>query len=121
METNNKPNELAVASLIASCVSMMSCCVWQIQILLGAVAIVLGILAVRNENKKCRDLGIAGIVVGAVAMAIGVAIAVMSLLMITSAGNALTPGTTTPDTFEKGKETADSVMLSLRTVWCFLR
>ncbi len=120
METNNKPNGLAIASLVVSCLAMLSCCIWQIQIFLGMFGLVLGILALRSGNKNYSDLGIAGIVVGAMAVAIGIAIAVMSLLMITS-GEPTTPGNVTPDTFENGKEATDSVMMALRSIGCRLQ
>ncbi len=113
MEINNKPNGLAIASLIISCVAILSCCIWQFQIFLGVWAVVLGILSLRNGNKNYADLGIAGIVVGAVAVALGIAIAVMSILMLTSTGTAA-PESVTPDTFQRGQEATDSIMMSLR-------
>ncbi len=98
---------------------MLSCCIWQIQIFLGMFGLVLGILALRSGNKNYADLGIAGIVVGGMAAALGIAIAVMSLLMIT-AGEPTAPGNVSPDTFENGKEATDSVMMALRGIWCRL-
>ena len=88
METNNKPNGKAITSFIVSCVSILcGCCVWYVAILCGVVGIVLGILALREDTKKYQDLAIAGIVVGGTGLAIGIAAAVMYIMLFSAAGS----------------------------------
>ena len=61
METNNRPNAKAIASLAASCISVLNCCLWQLAILCAVFGIVLGIIALREENPRQKDLAVAGI------------------------------------------------------------
>lgn len=70
-------NGKAIASLVVSCIGVLNCCAWYLAILLGVTGIVLGILALRGENRRQMELAVAGIVVGAAALAMGVAIAVL--------------------------------------------
>ena len=78
MEQNSNLNGKAIASFIVSCVALLSgCCVWYIAVVCGVVAIVLGILALREGNRRQKDLAIAGIVVGATGLAIGIVAAVL--------------------------------------------
>ena len=65
MQENYKTNAKAIVSLILSILSILCCCVWYVGFVLGVVAVILGILAVRGENPRQKDAGIAGIVVGA--------------------------------------------------------
>ena len=88
METNNKPNGKAIASFIVACVSILcGCCVWYVAILCGVVGIVLGILALREDTQRYQDLAIAGIVVGGTGLAIGIAAAVMYIMLFSTAGS----------------------------------
>lgn len=87
METNNKLNGKAIASLIVSCISVLNCCVWYLAILFAVVGIVLGILALRDESKRQGDLAVAGIVVGGVGLSLGIVIAVLYIMLYSSTGD----------------------------------
>lgn len=107
METNNRPNTKAIASLAASCISVLNCCLWQLAILCAVVGIVLGIIALREENPRQKDLAIAGIVVGAVGLTLSITLVVVSI-MLYSEGGVVDPGSV-----PAGK---DTIMASLR-IW----
>ncbi|MCI9538879.1 MAG: DUF4190 domain-containing protein [Eubacterium sp.] len=92
METNNRPNAKAIASLVVSCVSVLNCCLWQLAILCAVVGIVLGIIALREENQRQKDLAVAGIVVGAVGLTLSITLVVISI-MLYSEGGGVNPGT----------------------------
>lgn len=81
METENKLNGKAIASLVVSCISVVNCCLWYAAILCAVIGIVLGILALRDGTKRQQDLAVAGIVVGSVGLALGIVIAVLIMLM----------------------------------------
>ena len=81
MQENYKTNAKAIVSLILSILSILCCCVWYVGCVLGVVAVILGILAVRGENPRQKDAGIAGIVVGGVGVALGITMAVMQILV----------------------------------------
>lgn len=81
MQENYKTNAKAIVSLILSILSILCCCVWYVGFVLGVVAVILGILAVRGENPRQKDAGIAGIVVGGVGVALGITMAVMQILV----------------------------------------
>ena len=81
MQENYKTNAKAIVSLILSILSVLCCCVWYVGFVLGVVAVILGILAVRGENPRQKDAGIAGIVVGGVGVALGITMAVMQILV----------------------------------------
>lgn len=96
METNSRPNGKAIASLIVSCIAVLSCCIWYLTILFAVVGIVLGILALRDEsNKKNLDLAVAGIVVGAVALAFAVATAVLCIMLYSVMNGGISNGSGT--------------------------
>ena len=78
METNNRPNAKAIASLVVSCVSVLNCCLWQLAILCAVVGIVIGIIALREENQRQKDLAVAGIVVGAVGLTLSITLVAVS-------------------------------------------
>lgn len=81
MQENYKANAKAIISLILSILSILCCCFWYLGFILGVVAVILGILAVRGENPRQKDAGIAGIVVGTVGVALGITMAVMQILL----------------------------------------
>ena len=81
MQENYKTNAKAIVSLILSILSILCCCVWYVGFVLGVVAVILGIMAVRGENHRQKDAGIAGIVVGGVGVALGITMAVMQILV----------------------------------------
>ena len=81
MQENYKTNAKAIVSLILSILSVLCCCVWYVGFVFGVVAVILGILAVRGENPRQKDAGIAGIVVGGVGVALGITMAVMQILV----------------------------------------
>lgn len=81
MRENYKTNAKAIVSLILSILSILCCCVWYVGFILGVVSVILGILAVRGENPRQKDAGIAGIVVGGVGVALGITMAVMQILV----------------------------------------
>lgn len=88
METK-KINGKAVASLILSCFSVLCCVTWYFAIILGMVGIVLGILAYRESAAGQRDLAIAGIIVGAVGMSLGIVSAVLYILLTSGSADSL--------------------------------
>ncbi len=101
MEQNSNLNGKAIASFIVSCVALLSgCCVWYIAVVCGVVAIVLGILALREGSHRQQDLAIAGIVVGATGLAVG----------IVAADGSYTP-----------KDTSDTVLMAVRGLAGFFR
>ena len=91
METNNRPNAKAIGSLVVSCVSVLNCCLWQLAILCAVVGIVLGIIALREENQRQKDLAVAGIVVGAVGLTLSITLVVISIMLYPQGG--MDPGT----------------------------
>lgn len=108
METNNRPNGKAIASLIVSCISIINCCMWQLAILCSAVGVVLGILALRDENKRHQDIAVAGIVVGGVGFALGVVIAVLQIMIYSAPGS---------DTIVPGSgSSGDAVMIAINRI-----
>ena len=107
METNNRPNAKAIASLVVSCVSVLNCCLWQLAILCAVVGIVLWIIALREENQRQKDLAVAGIVVGAVGLTLSITLVVISI-MLYSEGGGVNPGTVPAGN--------DTVMASL-SIW----
>lgn len=80
METK-KINGKAAASLILSCLSVLCCVTWYIAIILGMIGVVLGIIAFRESEAGQRDLAVAGIIVGAVGMSLGIVSAVIYILL----------------------------------------
>lgn len=89
METGNRLNGKAVASLIVSCISVINCCIWYLAILCAVIGIVLGVLALRDGSKKQQDLAVAGIVVGGVGLALGVVIAVLTIMIMSASGDGM--------------------------------
>ncbi len=102
METNNKLNGKAIASLIVSCVSILNCCVWYLAILSAVVGIVLGILALRDGSKRQEDLAVAGIVVGGVGLSLGIVIAVLYIMLYSATGDG---------SFQNAPADTDTVMM----------
>lgn len=92
METGNRLNGKAVASLIVSCISVINCCIWYLAILCAVIGIVLGVLALRDGSKKQQDLAVAGIVVGGVGLALGVVIAVLTIMIMSASGDGMPGG-----------------------------
>lgn len=112
MENNYGSNGKAIASLVVSCVSVLCCCIWYISILCGVISIVLGILALRGDNKRHQDLAVAGIVVGSTGTAIGIASAVLYIMMIYSAqGNQ-------PPALQDG---SDTVLMAVRNMMHYIK
>ncbi len=85
MESQNSPNGKAIASLVVSIIAFCSACIWYAGIVFGVLAVVLGVLALRGENKRQRDLAIAGIVVGATGIAMGIVAAALYIMMFMAA------------------------------------
>ncbi len=81
MQEVQKTNVKAIVSIVLAVLSVLCCCVWWLSMMLGIAAVVVGILGYRDENPSLRDLAIAGIVVGAVGVAIAAAVAIMQVLV----------------------------------------
>lgn len=107
METHNKPNGKAIASLVVSCVSVINCCVWYLAILCAVVGIVLGILALRGDNKRQQELAVAGIVIGGVGLALGIVVAVLYILMYSAAGDG---------SLESVPDGTDTVLMAVKSI-----
>lgn len=111
METNKK-NGKAIASLVVSCISVLSCCSWYVSIIFGFAGVVLGLMAFRDEYAGQRDLAVAGIVVGAVGLTLGIASAVIYIYLAgmpasttnntTVSPSAITVPSPTPSAFPEG-------------------
>lgn len=111
MESQNSPNGKAIASLVVSIVAFCSACVWYVGIVFGAVAVVLGVLALRGENKRQTDLAVAGIVVGATGIAMGIVAAVLCIMMFMAVAEA--------DPV-KMKEGSDTVLMAVTNIMSIL-
>lgn len=111
MESQNSPNGKAIASLVVSIVAFCSACIWYVGIVFGAVAVVLGVLALRGENKRQTDLAVAGIVVGATGIAMGIVAAVLYIMMFMAAAEA--------DPV-KMKEGSDTVLMAVTNIMSIL-
>lgn len=81
MQENYKTNVKAILSLVLSILSIVCCCLWYVGFIIGIVAVILGILAVRGDNPRQKDAGIAGIVVGSVGVALGITMAVITIML----------------------------------------
>lgn len=81
MQENYKTNVKAILSLVLSILSIVCCCLWYVGFVIGIVAVILGILAVRGDNPRQKDAGIAGIVVGSVGVALGITMAVITIML----------------------------------------
>lgn len=81
MQENYKTNVKAILSLVLSILSILCCCLWYVGFIIGIVAVILGILAVRGDNPRQKDAGIAGIVVGSVGVALGITMAVITIML----------------------------------------
>ena len=79
---NDNVNIKSIASLIVSIFSICCCCFWYMSIILGVVALILGVLALNDKNQAQEDSAIAGIVVGAVGIALGVFVGIMYVVML---------------------------------------
>lgn len=77
----NKTNVKAIISLVLACLSLVCCCIWYVGMIFGIAAVVLGILAMRDNHVKKTDVAIAGIVVGGVGVAMGIAVAILYILV----------------------------------------
>ena len=82
MQDQWKANGKAIVSLILSILSILCCCVWYVSLILGVIGLILGILGYRDENPNQKDVAIAGIVIGATGIALGVATAVISIFIM---------------------------------------
>ncbi len=81
MQEVQKTNVKAIVSIVLAVLSVLCCCVWWLSMMFGIAAVVVGILGYRDENPALRDLAIAGLVVGAVGVAIAAAVAIMEVLV----------------------------------------
>lgn len=88
METK-KINGKAVVSLILSCLSVLCCFAWYLAIIVGMIGVVLGIIAYRESEGGQRDLAIAGIIVGAVGMSLGIVSAVLYIMLTSGPADSL--------------------------------
>lgn len=112
MEQRDSTNGKAIASLIISCVALLSgCCVWYMAVACGVVGIVLGIMALREEKRGLQDMAIAGIVVGGTGVALGIVAAVLYIMMFSAAGD----GSYTPT------NSSDTVLMAVRSLLSFMR
>lgn len=81
MQDDWKANVKAIVSLVLACLSVVCCCAWYISLILAVAAIVFGILGYRDENPNQKDAAIAGIIVGAVGLALTVTVATMVIIL----------------------------------------
>ncbi len=81
MQDDWKANVKAIVSLVLACLSVVCCCAWYISLILAVAAIVFGILGYRDENPNQKDAAIAGIIVGAVGLALAVTVATMVIIL----------------------------------------
>lgn len=81
MQEEKKTNVKAILSIILAVASVVCCCVWWLSVMLGIAAVVAGILGYRGDNPNLRDLAMAGIIVGAVGVAIAAANVIMQVLV----------------------------------------
>ncbi|MGN1205634.1 MAG: DUF4190 domain-containing protein [Eubacterium sp.] len=88
METKKK-NGKAIASLIFSCLAVVSCCTWYFGIVFGITGVVLGIISFRESAAGQGDLAIAGVIVGAVGMMLGIASAVIYILLASAPADSI--------------------------------
>lgn len=118
MDNKPKNNIKAIGSLVCSCAAVINCCMWYIAVLCAIVGIVLGILALRDENPKQKDLAIAGIVVGVVGLAIGITMAVMYIMMYSAASNVQdsVPVPTTKPSLPDFDKSADTKMMIISRI-----
>ena len=78
----------AILSMILSIGSLCCCCMWHLA-LLGAVgSILLGIFGLTGGKTTGRDMAIAGIVVGAVALVLALVSAGMMIFITSNGGDA---------------------------------
>lgn len=87
MQDDWKANVKAIVSLVLACLSVLCCCAWYLSLALGVAAVVLGILGVRDENPNQQDAAIAGIVVGAVGIALAVTVAAIVIMAYSGIAN----------------------------------
>lgn len=57
---NEQSNGMGVASMVCGILSIITCCLWYIGLILAIVSLVLGILQIRKSSKK--GMAIAGII-----------------------------------------------------------
>lgn len=107
METRDRVNGKAIASLIVSCISVINCCIWYLAILCAVTGIVLGVLALRDGSNKQQDLAVAGIVVGGVGLALGIVTVVLTIMIMSASGGGL------PD---NGPAGTDTVLMAVRGI-----
>ena len=115
METK-KINGKAVVSLILSCLSVLCCFAWY-----------LGIIAYRESEGGQRDLAIAGIIVGAVGMSLGIVSAVLYIMLTSGPADSLqtTPvspsaigvPSASPEPSAFPEDGSGSMMFALRRLW----
>ena len=74
-----RANVPALLSLIISILSLVCCCVWHLALLSSVTSIVLGIFGINNRLPNGRDMAIAGIVIGVVALALSLISAGMAI------------------------------------------
>ncbi|MCH5264814.1 MAG: DUF4190 domain-containing protein [Lachnospiraceae bacterium] len=81
MQDDWKANVKAIVSLVLACLSIVCCCAWYLSLILGVAAVVFGVLGYRDENPNQEDAAIAGIVVGAVGLALAVTVAAIRIMV----------------------------------------
>ncbi len=81
--TEYKANVKAIIALILGILSVLCCCAWYVGLLVGIAAVVLGILGYRDDNPRQKDAAIAGIVTGAVGVALSISVAVIAIFFST--------------------------------------
>ena len=92
--TEYKTNVKAIVALILGILSVLCCCVWYAGLVEGIVAVVLGILGYRDENPRQKDAAIAGIVLGAVGVALAISTAVVAIFFSTRMDPQMAPSST---------------------------
>ena len=126
METK-KINGKAVVSLILSCLSVLCCFAWYLAIIVGMIGVVLGIIAYRESEGGQRDLAIAGIIVGAVGMSLGIVSVVLYIMLTSGPADSLqtTPvspsaigvPSASPEPSAFPEDGSGSMMFALRRLW----
>lgn len=81
MVQKEKPNLLAIFSLVAGILSVVCSCAWYFSILFGVAAVVMGIISLRGNIEKLKDLATVGVVVGATGIALSVAVAIVNIMI----------------------------------------
>ena len=85
-ENMKKPVNLpAILSLILSIGSLCCCCMWHLALLGAVISVLFGIFGLTGGKTVGKDMAIAGIVIGAVALILAI-VSAWLMIFITSNG-----------------------------------